>query len=74
MTPVELYSGCGQAGPVLIENVTFTGNTSSCFTIWQGARNITIKNCTYNGHPVTWEDVHNGMPANAASNNIQIIP
>jgi hypothetical protein len=77
-TLVELLPGCGNAGPVLIENVRFSGPASYCFSIWADeashAKNITIKNCTYNGVPLNWSHVHKGKPARASANNIRIIP
>jgi hypothetical protein len=58
-TALQIYGRVGEAGPVVIENWNVTSQGSYFASILGNATNITFRNVTFNGEPLSWEHFHN---------------
>jgi hypothetical protein len=77
-TALQIYGGVGAAGPVVIENWNVTSEGPYFASILGNATNITFRNVTYNGEPLSWEHFHNSAAlqqyASQPGVNIRIEP
>jgi hypothetical protein len=75
-TALQIYGRVGEAGPVVIENWNVTSEGSYFASIVGNATNITFRNVTFNGEPLSWEHFHNSgalqQYASQAGVNIRI--